>query len=557
MPRRTIVPRRELCAAIAAAWAAPGLAACGSPSPAAMLPPGTKEGGELVYATDREPTCLDPHNNGDMPQTYVARQYLDSLVSMQNDGTVVPWLAESWDISPDGLTYDFTLKEGVEFTDGEPFDAEAVVANFEQIMDPATQSSTALLYLSPYFESAQAVSEHVVRLALKRPYSPLLTVLSQAFFGIESPRAMASGLEENCLAPVGTGPFIVTEWKRNREVVMVRNENYNSAPADAKHQGPAYLEKVTWRFLTDNTARFGALQSGKAQAIFNLPPESVPAAAADDSIGTDDFVHSGVPFALDLNTTNPALADVRVRRALVHASDAEGIVESAYAGVFPYEGNGISSGTPAYDERFHQPYPYDAERANALLDEAGWTGRDAEGYRTKDGKTLALRLPYNSDPGETPPADLTIYQNFQAMQKRVGVKIELLPSDAATMTAMKNDPTRYDIQGRYWNSPTPNVMYIKFSQETLEIGNGQNVSQAYDEELDETLLAAAATTDPEEQAALYSRAQEILAAQAWHVPLYPIQTRLAVRSDLVRDIWIEPSEGEPVLHDAYLVREGL
>jgi peptide/nickel transport system substrate-binding protein len=551
------VRSRPLTAALSALAVAAVLASCGTADPSAHLEAGTKEGGELVYATDREPTCLDPHNSGDMPQTYIARQYLDSLVSMQEDGSVVPWLADSWEISADGLTYDFTLKEGVEFTDGEPFDAEAVVANFEQIMDPATQSSTDLLYLSPYFDSAEAVSEHVVRIHLKRPYSPLLTVLSQAFFGIESPKAMARGLEENCQSPVGTGPFIVSEWKRNREVVMVRNENYTSAPADAKHQGPAYLEKLTWRFLKDNTARFGALQSGKAQVIFNLPPESVPAATADENIATDDFVHSGVPFSLDLNTDSTALSDVRVRRAIVHASDAEGIVNSAYAGVFPYEGNGISSGTPTYDERFHVPYPYDEGRADDLLDEAGWTGRDAEGYRTKDGSTLTLRLPYNSDPGETPPADLTIFQNFQAMQKRVGVKIELLPSDAATMTAVKNDPALYDIQGRYWNSPTPNVMYIKYSKETLDIGNGQNVSRDYDEDLDSTLLEAAATTDPEEQAALYSEAQRLLTAQAWHVPLYPVQTRLAVRSDMVEDVWIEPSEGEPVLHDAYLVRKGI
>src|SRR5690606_22739240 len=118
--------------------------------------------------------------------------------------------------------YDFTLKQGVEFTDGEPFDAEAVVANFEHIMDPATQSSTDMLYLAPYYESSEAISEHVVRIHLKRPYSPLLTVLSQAFFGIESPKAMARGLAENCESPVGTGPFIVQEWKRNQEVVMVR-----------------------------------------------------------------------------------------------------------------------------------------------------------------------------------------------------------------------------------------------------------------------------------------------------------------------------------------------
>jgi peptide/nickel transport system substrate-binding protein len=100
-------------------------------------------------------------------------------------------------------------------------------------------------------------------------------------------------------------------------------------------------------------------------------------------------------------------------------------------------------------------------------------------------------------------------------------------------------------------------MYIKYSQETLELGNGQNVSLASNEDLDRILLEAAATTDPQEQAALYSSAQEIVTSEAWHIPLYPIQTRLAIRSDLVEGIWIEPSEGEPVLHDAYLLREGI
>src|SRR5699024_11611873 len=125
---------------LAAGGAGSVLGACSS-GRAADLPAGTREGGELVFATDREPTCLDPHNSGDMPQTYIARQYLDSLVSMKVDGSVVPWLAESWEISEDGLLYDFTLKPGVFFTDGDPLTAAAVVANFTHIMDPKTQSS--------------------------------------------------------------------------------------------------------------------------------------------------------------------------------------------------------------------------------------------------------------------------------------------------------------------------------------------------------------------------------------------------------------------------------
>ena len=132
------------------------------------------KGGTIVYGADREPACLDPHDNGDMPQTYVARQFLDSLVSERPDGTVVPWLADSWTTSPDGLTYTFKIKQGVKFHDGTPLDAAAVKANFDQMLDPATQSLTDTGYLRPYYESSRAVDPSTFELTLKSPYSALL-----------------------------------------------------------------------------------------------------------------------------------------------------------------------------------------------------------------------------------------------------------------------------------------------------------------------------------------------------------------------------------------------
>jgi peptide/nickel transport system substrate-binding protein len=488
-----------------------------------------------------------------MPQTYVARQYLDSLVSLQKDGSVKPWLATKWDISKDGLTYDFTLKRGVKFTDGEPFDADAVVANFKQILDPDTQSSTDLLYLSGYFKKATALSAHKVRITLKRPYSPLLAALSQAFFGMESPKAMARGLQKNCESPVGTGPFKVARWNHERSVDLVRNDDYNSWPADARHQGPAYLDGVTWKFLKDNTTRYAALASGEADVIFNVPPESEETAKSDKSITLDSFVHAGSPFNLNLNTKSEVFKDVRVRRAFIHASDAKEAVESAYNHVFPYEGNPISSGTPHYDKAFHNPYPYDQDKAEKLLDQAGWTGRDKDGYRTKNGKTLTAHLPYNSDGAETPPADLTILQNIQAMEKRVGIKVVLQSMDKASLGEKALHPSSFDLYSGYWNSPSPHVMYIRFSKQTLDIDNGQNKSYDYDTKLDDLLIKATATTNPQKQQRLYSQAQKRLVQQAWTLPLYPIQTRLGI-SKRVQDVWIEPSEGEPVLHDAYLVK---
>lgn len=391
-----------------------------------------------------------------------------------------------------------------------------------------------------------------MRITLKRAYSPLLPALAQAFFGMESPKAMARGLSANCESPVGTGPFKVVRWNHERDVQLVRNENYTSPPADAKNQGTAYLDGITWKFLEDNTTRYAALASGEADVIFNVPPESQETAQADPAIELQEFVHSGAPFSLELNTTSSVFADLRVRQAFLHASDAKGTVLSAYNHVFPYAGNAISTGTPRYDKANAEPYPYDEDKANQLLDAAGWTGRDAEGYRTKDGKSLTVRFPYNADSGETPPADVTLFQDIQAMEKRVGIKVQLQAVDSSTLNATREQLSSFDLAATYWNSPTSHVMHIKYSKATFDVDNGQDLAYAYDTALDKVLIKGTATTDAATQQKLYSKAQKLLTDQAWSLSLYPIQTRLGISKD-VKGVWIEPSEGEPVLSDAYLI----
>jgi len=196
----------------------------------------------------------------------------------------VPWLATSWTISPNGETYTFNLKHSVKFTDGTSFNAQAVVDNFEQELNPATESSTDWGYLEPYYKSSTALSTYTVQVNLKRPDSPLLDELAQAFFGIESPKAMARGLQANCQSPVGTGPFIVKQWIHGQSVTLVKNPDYDSAPANAKHQGPAYLSQITWRFLEETSVRYAALENGEANLIFNIPPEDQSAAESNPEL---------------------------------------------------------------------------------------------------------------------------------------------------------------------------------------------------------------------------------------------------------------------------------
>ena len=529
-----------------------GTATNGTSSSVAAGPP--VSGGSIVYGADREPTCLDPHNNGDMPQTYVARQFLDSLVSERPDGTVVPWLADSWTTSPDGLTYTFKIKQGVKFHDGTPLDAAAVKANFDQMLDPATQSLTDTGYLRPYYESSRAVDPATFELKLKSPYSALLPVLSQAFFGIESPKAMARGLDANCQSPVGTGPFVIKQWVHGQSVELDRNPDYNSAPADAKHQGPAYLDHVSWKFLEDGSVRFGAVQGDGADLIFNPPPQQNAALKADPNLVLQEFTHTGLPNGIALNTTRFPFTDTAVRQAFIHGSDAEASVKSAYLGVFNWEPGPLTSTTPFLDKDLRNYYAHDPAKANQLLDAAGWTQRDADGFRTKDGKQLAATVIYSSDPGDSPPTDVTLYQDIQAAEKEIGFNVILKPIPQDQYYAAFTDKNAYDgLAGAYWNSPTPLVLTLLYSTDSMNLAPGNDMSWVSNPAIDAPLKEIAAASEVEQQTHLYDQVQQLVAQNAYHLGLYPQTTRLVSKKHL-QDVWIEPSEGEPVLHDAWLAK---
>jgi peptide/nickel transport system substrate-binding protein len=336
-----------------------------------------------------------------------------------------------------------------------------------------------------------------------------------------------------------------------QSVELDRNPDYNSAPADAKHQGPAYLDHVSWKFLEDGSVRFAAVQGQGADIIFNPPPQQYAALKNDPNLALQEFTHTGLPNGIALNTTHAPFDDTSVRQAFVHGSNADAAVKSAYLGVFDWEHGPVSSTTPFYTD-LKDDYAHDTDKANQLLDAAGWTQRDGDGFRTKGGKQLSATLVYSSDPGDTPPADLTLYQNIQAAEKEIGFNVVLKPLPQDQYYAAFTDKDSYDgLTGAYWNSPTPAVLSICYSTDSLKAAPGNNMSWVSDPKIDDLLHQAAASTDTEQQKKLYQQVQEIVAQNGYHLGLYPQTTRLAAKKHL-QDVWIEPSEGEPVLHDAWL-----
>ncbi|MDL9938540.1 ABC transporter substrate-binding protein [Gordonia sp. ABSL1-1] len=531
------------------------LVACGRPETGdgrstgvAPTPGDYLAGGTIEYGHEQEPPCV---HGGWVQNAYLARQYLDNLVSLADDGRVVPWLAQSWDISPDRRTYTFHLKPGVKFSDGTDLDAAAVKANIDRYLDPKTPNGTVTAYLGPYFESDDVVGTHTYRLHLNRPYEPLLTALTQGYFGIQSPTAFHRGKEANCRQPIGSGPFIIERWDRNRSITFVRNPNYNSAPANAKHQGPAYVDKLIWKFLKDPVLRYGSLTSGSSDVIYNVP--AVNWAAATREFQTRQYITPGRPNALTLNTDHAPFDDVRVRQALAYAADRRKAVETAYLGVVPYNPNGaLSQSTPDHDETAGT-YPYDPKRAARLLDEAGWTGRDEDGVRTKNGRRLTARVVYPAD-AIVGAEGAAIVQDVAAQARTVGFDLVLEPATQSAYFggryAKANSTEAYV---GYWTSPTPGLLLINWRQRLPDKPNPFNQAFYNDPHLQSVIEQANSATDPAQRTALYHQAQQIISDQALAIGLYTQTTSLAITPKL-HDVWTEQSQGEPVFADARFVR---
>ena len=505
-------------------------------------------GGTIVYAHQQEPACVF---GGWIEQAYLSYQVLDSLLSLDDDGTAVPWLAESYEVSDDQLTWTFHLKDGVRFTDGSALTAEVVAYNFDYWM--AGGNSTALVWLDGYYSSAEAIDKLTLAVHLSRPYPRLAETVTQGYFGIQSQQALETRSDEqNCEAPIGTGAFTVESWSRGSEIVLKRNPDYTSWPANARHEGPAIVDTVEWKFVADATTRVAALRSGEVHAIYDVP--AIEWNALDgEGYELEKYVTAGRPQQLTFTTSHGVFTDERVRQAFAYSLDRKAAVETIGQGVIPYEGNGgVSQSTPGYSQEAADRYSYDPDKAAALLDEAGWTGRDDDGVRTKDGKRLEVVLPYGA--GSIINADgAAILQALQEQASEVGFDVKLVPVPQSELFAgAYSTAEEKDITVGYWTAVTAGILYINWRPSTPDHPNHSNSAFLNDATLEGYILEGNSAADLETQNAAYRKAQEYIADHAFAIGVYDRLSTLAVGGGL-KDVWQEHSQGGPVFHDAYLV----
>lgn len=404
--------RKLLSAVLSGALVLTCLAGCGQTSDPGQTTSST-EGeakNELVFVNYRDIRDLNPHlYAGEM---YAQSILYDTLVSITDDG-YEGCLAESWTISEDGCVYTFNIRDNVYFSDGTLCDANAILANFNAIIENKERHTW--LEMMNLLVGVSAPDSDTFVIELSEPYYPMLTELGCIRpFAMISPNCMIDGsTKDGVNGYIGTGPYVLTDFVTDEYAVFERNENYwGEAPA---------IEKITVKVIPDNQTRIMALEKGEIDLIFGK--NMLDADAISQYVDSEQFTVSlSDPTStrhIVLNTTHEILSDKAVRQALQHATNREAISEGIFYGLEQPADTLYAASVPYCDVDL-EAYEYDAALAGQMLDEAGWI-MGSDGIREKDGQKLKLDLLYNSDS----VTEKTISEYLQSEYQKLGISLNI------------------------------------------------------------------------------------------------------------------------------------
>ena len=361
---------------------------------------GGEAGGDLVFGTAADPVVLDGALVSDGESLRAIDQIFETLVALKPGTTELePGLAESWELSEDGLEYTFALREGVTFHDGEPFNAEAVCANFDRWYNftGSLQNPSASYYWQTvfggfaetdpesgapeesYYESCEAPDENTAVIRLTKPSSAILGALSLSSFAIASPKALVDyGADEGSVDeegiyhptgtfgtehPIGTGPFMFDSWERGTRLTLVRFEDYWGDKAQ--------LDSLVFTPIPDNAARLQALQSGDIQGYDLVEPQDIETLSSDSSLQVLDRPAFNVGY-VGINQAKPPMDQLEVRQAIAHGLNRQEVVDSFYAGRGEVATQFMPPEVVGYADDVTE-YEYDPEKSKQLLEDAGLT----------------------------------------------------------------------------------------------------------------------------------------------------------------------------------------
>ena len=480
--------------------------AASSVSTAASEPAAAVNGSdqELVFVNYRDIRDLNPHlYAGEM---YAQSILYDTLVSITEDG-YEGCLAESWTISEDGKIYTFKIRDGVTFSDGTVCDANAILANFNAVIENKDRHTW--LEMMNLLVGVSAPDDHTFVIELSEAYYPMLTELGCIRpFAMISPNCMINGSTKDGVSGyIGTGPYVLTDFETDQYAVFERNENYWGEKPE--------IERITVKVIPDNQTRIMALESGEIDLIFGK--NMLDADAISQYVDSDKFeVALSDPTStrhIVLNTTNEILSDTSVRQALQHATDRTAISEGIFYGL-EQPADTLYAATVPYCDVELTPYEYSAETASNMLNEAGWI-MGSSGIREKGGKKLELDLLYNSDS----VTEKTISEYLQSEYLKLGISLNIHGEEEQSYRDNMKAGNFDMVFNICWGMPYDPQSSLAAMRAPVYGDFAAQQGLADKKEIDQAITDILTTTDEEERQELYRFVLTRLHEDAVYIPL--------------------------------------
>lgn len=480
----------------------------------------------LVYGNSGEPDDLDSMNTSSGNALVVTQQIQEPLVGRaEGQVGIQPLLATEWEANEDSTEWTFTLREGVTFHDGTPFNAEAVVFNFDRMGRPdfefgfRDEGKTYQIFSDLFggfigdensaVENVEAVDENTVRFTMTRPFPLLPELLSASYFGISSPEAVRAagasyGTPEG--GAVGTGAFAFESWTPGENIILVRNDDYWGEPAR--------MPGAVVRFIADAPARLAELQAGSIDFATNLGTESRATLESDANIKEVAVEPFNIAY-IAMNFNSAPFDNPLVRQAVAHAINKQEILDAFYGGQGEVANTFLPQGFAQYRPDDLTTYDYDPERARELLAEAGYP----DGLSTMtlpDGSEVPLEFWYMPVSRPYFPTPQPIAEAFAAQLAEAGINVELKTEDWGAYldnvdAGQKNGMWMLGWTGDY-GDPN-NFLYTFF-------GPSAETQQGYaNQELIDTLVEAGSAPTPEESVTLFKEAGTIINTDLPRIPV--------------------------------------
>jgi peptide/nickel transport system substrate-binding protein len=504
------------------------LAACG-PGAGADAGSGSgepKQGGDITFLIDSLGDTWIPNNSAISSfQGHIWGHVTDKLVYVDENGKVSPWIAQSWEQNADATQFTLHLRDGVTFSDKTPLDAAAVVANLDIWAkgDPARGINPIGLFPKTY-DHAEAVDATTVKVFFSATTLGFIPTLGYHGSILISPKSIALPADQQAdlSNDIGSGPFVVSSWKEGDSVVLKKREDYDWAPEALKHQGPAYLDSITYKLVAEPSVRTAAVQSGQADVAYNPSPQELKS-FKDQGFTTATPRYLGFVNGYAINTKVAPFDDVKVRQALQHGIDRKEIISTVYTEDWLPAESLFQSNVPGATDH-SKDFAYDADEANQLLDEAGWT-KGSDGVRTKDGKPLKLTLYSNPYLATSKSVDELVAQQLE----KIGFAVDIQSFDVVTygerVKVGSPSVAAYEVTRSFIDAGTVAGVLTDANKGENWFGLGQS-----DQKLVQLATGVARAASVDERAPVLDQLQGYVLQQGYFIPLTQIVQRIYLQS---------------------------